>query len=41
MGALAEIDPAAKPAVCAYLLALIDRDDRAHVERVVFGDKET
>jgi DNA-binding MarR family transcriptional regulator len=41
MDALAEIDPSAKAAVSAYLLALIDRDDRAHVERLVFGDRET
>jgi DNA-binding MarR family transcriptional regulator len=41
MNALAEIDPAAKAAVSAYLLALIDQDDRAHVERLVFGAKET
>jgi DNA-binding MarR family transcriptional regulator len=41
MQALAQIDPAAKGLVSAYLLALIDQDDRAHVERLVFGEKET
>lgn len=41
MQALAEIDPGAKSLISGYLLALIDRDDRAHVERLVFGDAET
>ena len=40
-GALAKVDPEAKAAVSAYLLALIDQDDRAHVERLVFGGAET
>lgn len=41
MHALAEIDPGAKNLVSGYLLALIDQDDRAHVQRLVFGENET
>nr|WP_210485520.1 MarR family transcriptional regulator [Microvirga antarctica] len=38
---LASIDPKAKEAISAYLLGLIDPDDRAHVQRLVFGRRET
>jgi DNA-binding MarR family transcriptional regulator len=39
--ALTEIDPDGKAAITAYLVGLIDRDDRAHVERLVFGGGES
>jgi DNA-binding MarR family transcriptional regulator len=37
MRALAVLDPDAKALASRYLLAMIDADDRAHVERIVFG----
>ncbi|HZH51977.1 MAG TPA: MarR family transcriptional regulator [Microvirga sp.] len=37
MRALADLDPDARRHLSAYLLSLIDPDDRAHVERLVFG----
>lgn len=39
-GALAGLEPEAKDLVTRYLLGLIDPDDRAHVERLVFGNAE-
>ncbi len=39
MRALAALDPAAKTVASRYLLAMIDADDRAHVERIVFGEE--
>jgi DNA-binding MarR family transcriptional regulator len=41
MRALADLEPEAKEQVSRYLLRVIDPDDRAHVERLVFGAKET
>jgi DNA-binding MarR family transcriptional regulator len=41
MRALSELDPDGKKHVSGYLLRLIDPDDRAHVERLVFGDGKT
>ncbi len=41
MRALADLDPATKDHVSRYLLRLIDPDDRAHVERLVFGAKKS
>ncbi|QFU17264.1 MarR family transcriptional regulator [Microvirga thermotolerans] len=38
--ALADMEPDAKDAVTRYLLRLIDPDDRAHVERLVFGTEK-
>lgn len=37
MRAMADLDPTAKSLISAYLLRLIDANDRAHVERLVFG----
>jgi DNA-binding MarR family transcriptional regulator len=37
MRALAALEGDAKTAVCRYLLAMIDADDRDHVEHIVFG----
>jgi DNA-binding MarR family transcriptional regulator len=37
---LAGIDPHARDTISAYLLGLIDQDDRAHVQRLVFGKQE-
>jgi DNA-binding MarR family transcriptional regulator len=37
MRALSGLDDEAKALVSRYLLAMIDADDRAHVERIVFG----
>ena len=39
--ALAGLDPAAKGVASRYLLAMIDPDDRAHVERIVSGEVKT
>src|SRR5215213_4897947 len=39
MRALASLDPDAKTVVSRYLLAMIDADDREHVERIVLGDE--
>jgi DNA-binding MarR family transcriptional regulator len=39
-GALAGLEPEGKDLVTRYLLGLIDPDDRAHVERLVFGKEE-
>ena len=39
MRALASLDPDAKAVVSRYLLAMIDADDREHVERIVLGDE--
>jgi DNA-binding MarR family transcriptional regulator len=41
MRALAEVEPATKDHVSRYLLRLIDPDDRAHVERLVFGTSKS
>jgi hypothetical protein len=41
MRALSDLDPDGKEHVSGYLLRLIDPDDRAHVERLVFGDEKT
>lgn len=41
MRALADLEPASKDHVSRYLLRLIDPDDRAHVERLVFGAKKS
>ncbi|WP_441997939.1 MarR family winged helix-turn-helix transcriptional regulator [Microvirga sp. 2TAF3] len=41
MEALDDLEPDAKKLVSGYLLRVIDPDDRAHVKRLVFGDKET
>ena len=41
MRALDGLEPDAKEQVSRYLLRVIDPDDRAHVERLVFGAKET
>jgi DNA-binding MarR family transcriptional regulator len=41
MRALSDLEPGAKEAVSRYLLRLIDPDDRAHVERLVFGPNKT
>jgi DNA-binding MarR family transcriptional regulator len=41
MRALSDMEPDAKEIVSRYLLRLIDPDDREHVERLVFGEKET
>jgi len=41
MRALADLEPEAKDHVSRYLLRVIDPDDRAHVERLVFGAKKT
>ncbi|AWM86209.1 MarR family winged helix-turn-helix transcriptional regulator [Microvirga sp. 17 mud 1-3] len=38
--ALADLEPDAKDVVTRYLLRLIDPDDRAHVERLVFGTEK-
>lgn len=40
MRALGGLDPEVKDMVSAYLLGIIDQDDRAHVQRLVFGEKE-
>lgn len=40
MRALSDMEPEAKDAVSRYLLRLIDPDDRAHVEHLVFGPAE-
>jgi DNA-binding MarR family transcriptional regulator len=40
MRALSDMEPEAKEAVSRYLVRLIDPDDRAHVERLVFGPGE-
>jgi DNA-binding MarR family transcriptional regulator len=40
MRALSDMEPEAKEAVSRYLVSLIDPDDRAHVERLVFGPGE-
>jgi DNA-binding MarR family transcriptional regulator len=37
MRALAEAEPEAKAVASRFLLAMIDADDRSHVERLVFG----
>jgi DNA-binding MarR family transcriptional regulator len=37
MRALADLDRPAKECVSNYLLSMIDADERAHVERLVFG----
>jgi len=41
MRALSEMEPDAKELVSRYLLRLIDPDDRAHVQHLVFGPEET
>jgi DNA-binding MarR family transcriptional regulator len=41
MQALADLKPDAKEQVSDYLLRLIDKVDRAHVERLVFGSGKT
>ncbi len=41
MRALSDLEPEAKDLLSRYLLRLIDSDDREHVERLVFGAKET
>jgi DNA-binding MarR family transcriptional regulator len=41
MRALADLEPDTKEHVSRYLLRIIDPDDRAHVERLVFGAGET
>jgi hypothetical protein len=38
MRALAALDPAERAVASRFLLAMIDADDRAHVERIVFGE---
>ncbi|HEV2559912.1 MAG TPA: MarR family transcriptional regulator [Microvirga sp.] len=38
MRALSGVEPEAKALASRYLLAMIDADDRAHVERIVFGE---
>ena len=40
MQALAESEPEVKGLISSYLLGLIDQDDRAHVQRLVFGKAE-
>jgi DNA-binding MarR family transcriptional regulator len=37
MRALSEMEPQAKHTASRFLLAMIDADDRSHVERLVFG----
>ncbi|WP_112662680.1 MarR family winged helix-turn-helix transcriptional regulator [Microvirga flavescens] len=39
MRAMGDLDPGAKRLISGYLLRMIDADDRAHVERLVFGGK--
>jgi DNA-binding MarR family transcriptional regulator len=41
MRALSDLDDEAKALASRYLLAMIDADDRAHVERIVFGGDKT
>ncbi|MFC4172272.1 MarR family winged helix-turn-helix transcriptional regulator [Microvirga sp. GCM10011540] len=41
MRALADLDSDTKEHVSRYLLSLIDPDDRAHVDRLVFGAKKS
>jgi hypothetical protein len=31
------MEPQVRSVTCSFLLAMIDPDDRAHVERLVFG----
>jgi DNA-binding MarR family transcriptional regulator len=40
MRALADKEPGAKEAASRFLLSMIDPDDRAHVERLVFGAED-